>query len=128
MRHKLSTLAVAAALAAGASGVAVAQTCPPGYLFEAGVCQPGNPVSGAAVGGAAGAAAGAATGGPVGAVVGGALGTAAGAVGGAADTAGQIVGGTVGAVTGAPPPPGYVAPVTCPPGMAIVNGACYPVR
>jgi hypothetical protein len=119
MRHGFGTLALAAALTAGASGIALAQTCPPGYFFQAGYCQPANPVSGAAAGGAAGAAAGEATGGPVGAVVGGALGTAAGAVSGAA--------GTVGAVTGAPPP-GYVAPATCPPGMAVVNGACYPVR
>ena len=127
MRYGLSTLALAAALSAGASGIAVAQTCPPGYFFQGGYCQPANPVSGAAAGGAAGAAAGAATGGPVGAVVGGAVGTAAGAVSGAANTAGEIVGGTVGAVTGAPPP-GYVAPVTCPPGMVFSNGACYPVR
>ena len=107
MRYGLSTLALAAALSAGASGIAVAQTCPPGYFFQGGYCQPANPVSGA--------------------VVGGAVGTAAGAVSGAANTAGEIVGGTVGAVTGAPPP-GYVAPMACPPGMVFSNGACYPVR
>ena len=60
MRKTLSTLAIAAALAAGASGAAMAQSyggyaCPAGYVYSAGVCQPGgygyapsNPVSGAA--------------------------------------------------------------------------------
>ena len=126
MRIRLSALAIAAVLAAGASSVAMAQNygyaaCPAGYALYNGVCQPagyapGNPVSGAAVGGAAGAAAGGAAAGPVGAVVGGAIGTATGAVGGAAN-----------AVAPAPvygtsyPPP---AP-NCGPGYYWYNGGCY---
>ncbi len=96
MPSRLKILAIAAALAAGASSAAMAQSyggyaCPAGYVYAGGACQPAgygyapsNPVLGAAAGGAAGAAAGGAAGGPVGAVVGGAIGTATGAVTGAA--------------------------------------------
>ena len=126
MRNRLSTLALAAVLTAGASGIALAQTCPPGYAFDGAYCRPGapgysyaptDPASGAVAGGAAGAAAGAATGGPVGAVVGGAIGAATG-----------TVAGTANAVTGAPvygssyPPPAS----GCAPGFYWYNGACYP--
>ena len=125
MRKTLSTLAIAAALAAGISGSAFAQyACPAGYTFYGGTCQPygyapSNPVSGAAAGAATGAATGAAVGGPVGAVVGGAIGTATGAAAG-----------TVNAATGAPvygssyPPPGPA----CAPGYMLYNGGCYPAR
>lgn len=123
MRNGLKTLAIAAALAVGSSGAALAQyACPAGYAFYNGACQPygyapGNPVSGAASGAAAGAAAGAATGGPVGAIVGGAIGTATGAAAG-----------TVNAATGAPVV-GYgssVPPPACGPGYVYYNGGCYP--
>jgi|SRR5580704_16307300 hypothetical protein len=122
MRNGLKTFAIAAALAAGMSGAAMAQSvCPPGYGLEGGVCvpvpaaaYPSNPVSGAVEGEAAGAAHGAATGGPVGAVVGGAVGAATGTVAG---TANMLSG------AGTPPP----APA-CPPGYAFYNGACYPAR
>jgi len=133
MTSKLKTLAVAAAMIAGTSGLAIAQTCPPGYFFSAGTCQPGaptgayapnNPVSGAAAGGAAGAASGAAAAGPVGAIVGGALGTASGAVAG-----------TVNGVTGAPvtayPTYGSSTPPAapaCAPGYTFYSGACYPAH
>ena len=127
MRNGLKTLAIAAALAVGSTGAALAQyACPAGYSFYNGVCQPyaayapGNPVSGAATGAAAGAATGAAVGGPVGAVVGGAIGTATG-----------TVAGTVNAATGAPVvgygssyPPPAPAPV-CGPGLVYYNGGCY---
>jgi hypothetical protein len=122
---KLKTFAIAAALALGASGAAMAQyTCPAGYTYAAGVCQPtaapggySNPVSGAASGPAAGATRGANAAGPVGAVVvGGALGTAGGAVGGAANT----VTGVTGAVTGTS---------RCAVGYYLAsNGNCYPNR
>ena len=118
----LNTFAVAAVLAMGVSGVAMAQyACPAGYVYARGVCQPAvpggysNPVSGAASGSAAGAAAGYNAGGPVGAVVGGALGTATGAVGGAANTAA----GVTGAVTGTG---------SCAYGYHWYNGYCYPNR
>jgi hypothetical protein len=124
MRNGLKTLAIAAALAVGSSGAALAQyACPAGYAYYGGACQPyayapSNPVSGAAGGAAAGAATGAAVGGPVGAVVGGAIGTATGAAAG-----------TVNAATGAPvagygssyPPP----PPACGPGFVYYNGGCY---
>ena len=85
MSSKLKMLAIAAAMAAGTSSVAMAQVCPAGTAWNGATCAtapgyvyaPSNPVSGAAAGGAAGAATGAATAGPVGAVVGGAVGTAA---------------------------------------------------
>src|SRR5712691_9307148 len=130
MRNTLSALAIIAALAAGASSVAMAQgypgyACPAGYALYNGVCQPmgyapSNPVAGAAAGGAAG--------GPVGAIVGGAIGTATGAVGGAANAA-----------TGAPvygsgyPPPAYGRSYPppargCAPGYYWSNGGCYPAR
>ena len=87
MTTGFKVIAIAAALAAGTSNVAMARHyCVPGYTYRHGVCQPvrhlgyGNPVSGAVSGEAAGAASGNATGGPVGAVVGGALGTASGAI------------------------------------------------
>jgi hypothetical protein len=78
MSNKLKMLAIAAALAAGTSSVAMAQVCPAGYSWYAGACQPmaapapyayapSNPVSGAVNGEMSGAAAGAATAGPVGA-------------------------------------------------------------
>jgi hypothetical protein len=126
MPSRFKTFAIAALLAAGTSGVAMAQNygyaCPAGYALYNGVCQPAgyapsNPVSGAAAGAATGAAVGGATGGPVGAIVGGAIGTAAGAVGGAAN-----------AVAPAPvygtsyPPPAS----GCAPGYYWYNGGCYP--
>ena len=116
MRNRLSTLALAAVLTAGASGIALAQTCPPGYMFDGAYCQPG-PTPGGIVGGAANAA--------------GAI------VGGAANAAGNIVGGTVGAITGYPPPPpaygsSYPPPgnvtISCPRGYVLDAGACWPVR
>jgi hypothetical protein len=130
----LRTVAISAAVLAGLSGTALAQyaSCPPGYAYAGGVCQPygyANPVTGAVSGTGAGAASGAATAGPVGAVVGGALGLGAGAVTGAANTAT----GVTGAVTGVPVAPAYgpgyrpIAP-TCPVGYMLYNGGCYPAR
>lgn len=115
---KLRVLAVAAAaLVVGTSNAAVAQYyCPPGYTYDAGVCQPtapvgyGNPVSGAVAGEASGAAQGYAAGGPVGAIVGGALGTAAGTLSGTANMLAPI------------------APPACPYGYAYYSGGCYPAR
>jgi hypothetical protein len=117
MSTRLKIFAIAAALAAATSSVAMAQyACPPGYTFYGGVCQPvpapgypAGPVSGAAAGGAAGAANGGAAAGPVGAIIGGALGTATGAVTGTAN-----------AIVGAPP--------ACPPGYTYYNSGCYPGR
>jgi hypothetical protein len=95
MPTRLKTLAIVAALAAGASTAAMAEyPCAPGYALYGGVCRPipaagySNPVSGEVTG----AAGGAAEGGPVGAIVGGAIGTATGALSGTANM-----------VTGAPP-------------------------
>jgi hypothetical protein len=107
MISKLRTMALAAALVTGASGMALAQGCPPGYYYDGAYCRPG-----------------------AGGVVGGAANAAGAIVGGAANTAGAIVGGTVGAVTGAPyygspyPAPGY-APA-CPAGYYMSQGGCYP--
>ena len=65
MQTTLKMIALAAVLAATASGGPMAQyVCPPGYTYYGGVCQPmrspgySNPVSGAVSGEAAGAAAG----------------------------------------------------------------------
>jgi hypothetical protein len=93
MSTSLKTFAIAAVLAAGIPGAAMAQNaCPTGYALNGGACQPvpvpgypSGPVSGAATGEAAGAANGGAAAGPVGAVVGGALGAATGAVAGTAN-------------------------------------------
>ena len=127
MQSRLKIFAIAAALAAGTSGVAMAQTaCAPGYAFLNGACQPAaapgypsGPLSGAAAGEAAGAANGAAAAGPVGGIVGGAVGTATGAVTGTANM-----------VTGAPPAPvAGVAPApepNCGPGRVFYIGQCYP--
>jgi hypothetical protein len=120
MPTRLKVLAIAAALAAGTSSAAMAQyTCPPGYTYYNGVCQPagapgyGNPVSGTVSGEAAGAASGYATGGPVGAAVGGALGAAGGALSGTANM-----------LSGSSTPP--AAPV-CAAGYYLAsNGYCYP--
>jgi len=121
MPTRFKVLAIAAALAAGASSAAMAQyACVPGYTYYNGVCQPaqpqgyGNPVSGAVSGEAAGAARGAQTGGPVGAVVGGALGTASGALQG---TGNMLSGGST--------PPSAPA---CATGYYYYNGYCYPRR
>jgi len=111
MRNRLGTLALAAALAVGASGIAFAQTCPPGYLLNGGYCQPA-PTAGGVVGGAVGTA---------GAIAGGAVNAAGAIAGGAVNAAGAIAGGAVGAVAA---PPGYGA--TCPPGYILDRGACYP--
>jgi hypothetical protein len=114
MPTKFKVFAIAAALAAGTSGAAMAQyACPPGSTYYNGVCQPvpapgySNPVSGTVSGEASGAAQGAATGGPVGAVVGGALGAAGGAISG---TANMLT----------PPAP------SCAPGYVYMSGYCYP--
>jgi hypothetical protein len=118
MPTKLKIFAVAAALAVGTSGAAMAQyACPAGYTYYGGYCQPtaavypSGPLSGAAVGGQQGAATGGQTAGPIGAIVGGALGTAGG-----------VVAGTTNALTGAP-----AAPV-CAAGYVYYNGGCYPAR
>ena len=119
MPIRLKVLAAITVLAAGTSSAAMAQyACPPGYAFNAGVCQPvpapaypSGPLSGAAAGEAAGAANGAATAGPVGAIVGGAIGTATGAVGGTAN-----------AVAGVAPAP------ACATGYVYYNGGCYPAH
>ncbi|MGE5269142.1 MAG: hypothetical protein ACM3JG_05660 [Thiohalocapsa sp.] len=126
MTKTLKTLAIAAALAVGTAGAAMAQ-CPAGYNYYGGVCQPyayapANPVSGAATGAAAGAATGAAVGGPVGAVVGGAIGTATGA---AAGTVNAATGAPVAAYGSSYPPPPAPA---CGPGYVLYNGGCYPAR
>jgi hypothetical protein len=118
MRSKLKMFAIAAALAAGTSGAAMAQyPCAPGYALHGGVCQPtrplgsSNPVSGAVSGEAAGAASGYRAGGPVGAVVGGAIGTATGTLNGTANM-----------LSGSSPPP------ACARGYHPYNGHCYPNR
>jgi hypothetical protein len=126
MTNKLKMLAIAGALAAGASSAAMAQ-CPPGHAWNGVACQPAaayapnNPVSGAAAGAASGAAAGGAAAGPVGAVVGGALGTAAGTVAG---TTNMVTGAPV-ATTGSSTPPATPAS-PCGPGMMLYAGGCYP--
>jgi hypothetical protein len=125
MPTKLRIFAIAAALAAGTSGAAMAQySCPPGYTYYGGACQPvpapapaypaypSGPLSGAAAGGQAGAATGGQTAGPVGAIVGGALGTAGG-----------VVAGTANALTG-----GATAAPVCAAGYVYYNGGCYPAR
>lgn len=133
MPAKLKMIAVAAVLAAGTSGAAMAQsTCPPGYALYGSTCQPvptqaypaapapaypSGPLSGAASGGAAGAARGSAAAGPVGAIVGGALGTATGTIAGTANA----VSGAANAVAGNPAPT-----PTCAAGYTYYNGACYP--
>jgi hypothetical protein len=131
MSNRLATAAMAALLATATSGFAMAQTCPAGYGFYGGVCQPmaapggyapSNPVSGAVSGEAAGAAAGNAAAGPVGAVVGGALGLATGTVAG---TANAVAGAPVYPAYGSSyPPPGS----GCAPGYMLYNGGCYPAR
>jgi hypothetical protein len=109
---KFKAFAIAAVLAAGASGSAMAQYAPAPGGYS-------NPASGAVNGEASGAANGYATGGPVGAVVGGAVGTATGAVTGATNTA-------TGVVNGATAP---LRPGTCPAGYYFAsNGYCYPNR
>jgi hypothetical protein len=118
MSTRLKIFALAAALAVGTSGTAMAQyACAPGYALYGGVCRPvpvlgypSGPLSGAAAGEVNGAANGAAAAGPVGGIIGGAIGTATGAVAGTAN-----------AVTGA------VAPA-CGPGSVYYNGGCYPAR
>ena len=128
MRTKLMVFVFAAgAMGVASSSGAMAQVCPPGYMFYGGVCQPStppgysNPVSGAVTGAGAGAASGAATGsnvaGPVGGVVGGTLGTATGIVSG-------TLSGTAGMLTPSAPP----VPPSCPPGYMNYNGNCYPAR
>ncbi|MBV9829276.1 MAG: hypothetical protein JO001_26970 [Alphaproteobacteria bacterium] len=132
MTNKLKTLAIAAALITGASGMAMAQSygCPAGYVYSGGMCQPvaNNPVSGAFSGAQQGMQQGAAQGGIVGGIVGGALGTATGTIAGTTNA----VGGTVNAVTGAPmmapPPPGGPMAGACPAGYTLYNGSCYPAR
>ena len=103
MPSMLKTLAIVAAFTAGASSVAMAQgyaySCPAGYVYAGGACQPAATPGG---------------------VVGGAVGVAGAIAGGALNTAGAIVGGTVGAATGAP---------SCAPGYMLYNdGRCYPAR
>lgn len=142
MHNNLKMLAIAAALAAGGPTVALAQVCPPGYVYDAGICAPApapgtyapdNPLSGAGAGAAAGAASGAAAAGPIGAIVGGALGTAAGTVAG---TANAVTGAPVAPIGTAYPtyeypaygssaPPAPPPPSRCGPGRTFYMGYCY---
>jgi len=128
MTLNYKALAAVAALAAGIPGIAAGQvySCPSGYAYADGACQPMVvPAPGGVVGGAASAAGG---------IVGGALNAAGSIAGGAVNAAGNVVGGTVGAVTGAPPPQYYgssvpPAPIPenpCTPGYVFYRGACYP--
>jgi hypothetical protein len=75
MSNRLMALAIVAALSAVTSGAAMAQgyayTCPGGYYYAGGVCNPGA---------------------APGAIVGGAVGTAGAIAGGALNAAGNIVG------------------------------------
>ena len=113
MGSRIKVFAIAAVLAVGTSGAAMAAyPCAPGYALYGGVCSPitgpgySNPVSGAVSGESAGAANGYATGGPLGAIVGGAIGTATGAVTGTANA---------------------LAPLpACAAGYVYYNGGCYP--
>ncbi|MFI4948841.1 MAG: hypothetical protein ACHQC9_08585 [Alphaproteobacteria bacterium] len=113
MTDRLKTIAIVAALIAGTSSVAMAQgykeTCPDGYAFVGGSCQP-MATPGGVVAGAVGTA---------GAIAGGAVNAAGAIAGGAVNTAGAIAGGAVGAATGAP---------VCGPGYVLYNGGCYPAR
>jgi hypothetical protein len=123
----IKTFTLAAALAVGVSGAAMAQyACPAGYVYAGGICQPAaapggysNPASGAVNGYSSGAANGYSTGGPVGAVVGGAFGTATGAVTGATNTATGVVNGVTAPVTGGGCAAGY---------YLASKGYCYPNR
>jgi hypothetical protein len=123
----IKTFTLAAALAVAVSSAAMAQyTCPAGYVYAGGICQPtsapggySNPASGAVNGYSSGAANGYSTGGPVGAVVGGAFGTATGAVTGATNTATGVVNGVTAPVTGGGCAAGY---------YLASNGYCYPNR
>jgi len=125
MTNKLKMLAIAGALAVGASSMAMAQ-CPPGYGWNgvscapAGAYAPNNPVSGAASGASSGAAAGNAAAGPVGAIVGGALGTATGTIAG---TTNMVTGAPVATTGSSMAPSGG-----CGPGYMLYSGGCYPAR
>jgi hypothetical protein len=129
MGPRFKIMTIAATLAVGTSGAAMAQTaCPAGYAYYNGVCQPvaapapaypSGPLSGAAAGGASGAAAGNAAAGPVGGIVGGAVGTATGAIGGTANM-------LTGAVAPAPAAPQSASMQRCGPGMVLYLNACYP--
>jgi hypothetical protein len=126
MPTKLKIFAIAAALATGTSGAAMAQyACAPGYAFHDGGCRPvpapryyrpaprypSGPLAGAQAGAARGEARGNAAAGPIGGVVGGAIGTAAG-----------TIAGTANAITRPLRAP------ACAPGYRYYNGACYPAR
>jgi hypothetical protein len=129
MEPRFRIMTIAAALAVGTPGVAMAQTaCPAGSAYYNGVCQPvaapapaypSGPLSGAAAGGASGAATGNAAAGPVGGIVGGAVGTATGAVAGTANM-------MTGAVAPTPTAPPSASMQRCSPGWVLYLNACYP--
>jgi hypothetical protein len=120
MPTKFKILVIAAALAAGTSSMAMAQSCPPGFALYGSTCQlvpaynrpapayPSGPLSGATTGAARGAARGSEAAGPIGGIVGGAIGTAKGTVAGTANML-------------APRP-------ACGAGYYFHNGYCYPRR
>ena len=120
MINTLKSLTVGAAMLAGISGAAMAQS--PYYA-------PSNPVSGAVNGEMSGAARGNAVGGPVGAIVGGAIGTATGTIAG---TTNALVGGPAVTYNGAPAygssMPPAPPPPACAPGYMFYSGACYPAH
>jgi hypothetical protein len=123
MTMRFMAFTVAAALAAGMSSAAMAQSaCPPGYVLHGGSCQPApeyrpapgypsGPLAGAEAGAARGTARGDAAAGPIGGVIGGAIGTAAG-----------TIAGTANAIAGAPRLP------ACARGYYYHDGYCYPRR
>jgi len=98
MRMRVSLTAFAV-VAAGISGAALAQVCPPGHFYQTGICY----LSGM----------------PFGVVKAAAAAFTFGAVAGDAPLHGA-------AGSGQPVYPA-VAP-TCPPGYALYSGACYPAR
>ena len=115
MRNGLIALAVIGAIAIGTSGAAVAQSCPPGQILQAGVCQaatmPGAP--GAVPVPSALPRAGATTtttttAAPAGAVSG--------------SSAAPIISPTAGGMAAAE------KAAACPAGLALYNDRCYPAQ
>jgi hypothetical protein len=123
MRNGFIGLAILGTVVAATNGAAVAQTCPPGQILQAGTCQPATaPGAAAAVSAAPAPTAAATTTAPATATApsGTVTATTPAAVSGSTVTPAPVAGPTAGAEA--------QKVETCPAGLALYNHGCYPTH
>jgi hypothetical protein len=120
MRNGFIGLAILGTIVAAPNGAAVAQTCPPGQILQAGTCQPATAPGAAAAVSAAPAPTATATTAPATTPTGTVTATAPAAVSGSTMAPAPVAGPTAGAEA--------QKAESCPAGLALYNHGCYPAH